>query len=1115
MQTKFLDAILQNAENTKEKYRIKALTPECVYLAMLMDYSNNERFASFDREEMAELNKTLIVSSLPKKEIVESFLENDNGETDQTWNVRFRIWLSMAQRNAVDALNYLASTKWSVIDKDVPDAPQMSDRSRQASTEAVPEESIDEEMTETAKETQDPSGLNMESLAQKCIHLREALLEKIVGQNHAIQKFSEGIYEGELSSAIDSEKKGPKAVFLFAGSPGVGKTFLATEAAQILGLETRKFDMTGYSNDGSAMDLTGADANFKSPSPGDLTGFVHDHPRSILIFDEIEKAHYKVINLFLQILDAGVLYDNKYEKDISFSQTILIFTTNAGKQLYSEAGKRDFSGVPKTVVLNALKKDINPATHEPFFPEALCSRMASGNVILFNRLSASDLMQISARVLMSMQENLLEQTKVDSKFCESMAPTILYSVGGNCDARTITGNSKRFFSSELYELYRLTMTEGESCRKLTSIRWTIDLDRESVPVRQLYEIPGDTCVLFMGTEKDREVICRNNPEINVLTASSIEDARRILHEQEVLFAIVDYLLNAEETNKYLNAEDVFSDGKQFFSEIRAHYPEMPILIWEGDQYRYSREEEVSFLGRGAYGILRASEVLEPRNDQLLTLQLQLHQQKTLDTLAAKHQVLTYETSQTINKTGTEGEIHVYGLHLGTAVEAEEQKAILSADEKPNVHWSDIVVSKDAKKELKYYQEYLKDPKSYFRKGAKAPKGILLYGPPGTGKTSLAKVMATESDVTFLTASADQFFSRWAGEGPQSVHQIFSIARKYAPAILFIDEIDAIGRRRTEEKVSDGSQEILNALLTEMDGFKTSAKKPVLVMAATNLGGDNRNTGALDPALVRRFDRSIRVDLPDMDERKALLRILAKKNPILKISDSMIHSIAERSAGMSPALIEGAVNTAIRDAIQDGELVSDEVLDEAFEKYTFGDERKWNKEELLRTARHEAGHAFISYYHGEEPSYLTIVSRGDHGGYMLHASDEGKSGYTKEELLNRIATALGGRAAELVFYAEGGLTTGASSDLEQASRIAVNMVCRYGMFDTLAVGLAAGNKEQGGLSDTALALVNRILEEQMAAAVDLLTKNREKIDALSDALMTKLHLNKEEIEKILK
>lgn len=216
--------------------------------------------------------------------------------------------------------------------------------------------------------------------------------------------------------------------------------------------------------------------------------------------------------------------------------------------------------------------------------------------------------------------------------------------------------------------------------------------------------------------------------------------------------------------------------------------------------------------------------ISEKDEELIDyLMIQLQQQKALDLLKTKHQLVSFETSQELNEDGTVGEIRVFDLRISTAIEADEQKDIVSAEEKSNLHWEDIIVSQDAKEELQYFQGYLNHTKEFLKKGAKAPKGILLYGPPGTGKTSLAKVMASESDVTFLSVSADQFISKWAGEGPQSVHHIFSVARKYAPAILFIDEIDAIGRRRSGEDSHDVRQEILNALLTEMDGFKNISK----------------------------------------------------------------------------------------------------------------------------------------------------------------------------------------------------------------------------------------------------------------------------------------------------
>ena len=304
-------------------------------------------------------------------------------------------------------------------------------------------------------------------------------------------------------------------------------------------------------------------------------------------------------------------------------------------------------------------------------------------------------------------------------------------------------------------------------------------------------------------------------------------------------------------------------------------------------------------------------------------------------------------------------------------------------------------------------------------------------------------------------------------------------------------------------------------MTEMDGFKTSVKKPVLVMAATNLGGNNGSTGALDPALVRRFDRSICIDLPDRAGRIQLLKMLRNKHQILRISDDMLQNLAERSIGMSPALLEGAVNAAIREAIRSGTEVSDSMMDEAFEKYNHGEEKHWNRADLIKTARHEAGHAVVCNYFGEEPSYLTVAARDNHGGYMMYSAAEGKGVYTKKELLRQIAVSLGGRAAELAYYGEEeGLSTGPSSDLETATAIARKMICNYGMYHEIAAGIVMQNEVSEAVSQSIEQKVNAIIQEQLNLSVAIIKENADKMAQLVDTLMEKTHLNKQEIQEVL-
>lgn len=482
----------------------------------------------------------------------------------------------------------------------------------------------------------------MEQLAAKTVQIREQLMQKVIGQDNIIAEFANGYFEGELSAFTEKNRCRPKAIFLFAGSPGVGKTYLATEAAKALELPVKRFDMSSYADDVSASELTGAGANFKSPKPGALTGFVHDHPSSMLIFDEIEKAHPKVINLFLQVLDAGTLYDNKYEANIAFGETVIIFTTNAGKSLYQDTTKHNYSDVPKKVILDALEKECHPVTGRPVFPQAICSRLATGNVLLFNHLTAHQLSTIAARKLMEQQASLYQEASILSEDAESLATTLLFSLGGHCDARNMTAAAKRFFSAELFELYRLAGTDRKAMAAggIQKIRWQLDIDRAEPIIRQLYHVPEDNTFLFFGSEEARMQAQQMQEKGRMLYASNLDEVKQILQEHELSFAAIDYFHGRSEKTSYLNAGDVHSEGRKCWEVLQQYEPELPVFIWETDNYQYNREEVLSFLGKGAEDILHISfsdrNACEATLDQL---QVQLWQQKALDILAFRHQVL--------------------------------------------------------------------------------------------------------------------------------------------------------------------------------------------------------------------------------------------------------------------------------------------------------------------------------------------------------------------------------------------------------------------------------------------------------------------------------------------
>ena len=369
-------------------------------------------------------------------------------------------------------------------------------------------------------------------------------------------------------------------------------------------------------------------------------------------------------------------------------------------------------------------------------------------------------------------------------------------------------------------------------------------------------------------------------------------------------------------------------------------------------------------------------------------------------------------------------------------------------------------------------------------------------------------------MTFIAAEGGQFLKKYVGEGPEAVHNLFKTARKYAPSILFIDEIDAIGKERGGERsVGD---EVLNALLTEMDGFHVNEEKPVFVLAATNFQVEGHGPRALDGALVRRFDRKLMVELPNRAERGLYLNMRRGDHKAMAITDAKIENLASRTTGMSLAELDAVLSLALRNALRsESGMVTDAILEEALETFQGGKEKKWDPATLERTARHEAGHAYICWCMGEKPSYVTIVARGDHGGYMQHENAEDKGLYTRRELLGKIRTSLAGRAAEIVYYgAEDGITTGASGDLNAATNMAVHMICTYGMDDSMGLAVLYGGDRDRAMADPDVRRrVNEILAEELKAAIAQIEAGRDKMDRMVEVLMQENHLDGDRIAKI--
>ena len=974
----------------------------------------------------------------------------------------------------------------------------------------------------SAKKKAEPAPVGMagvSSLVATTAKIQKFLLDNIFGQDLAVNTFVSGYFQSEMMNMSKISKGKPKATFLFAGPPGVGKTFLAEKAAEALELPFMRFDMSEYADKEANIEFCGSDKVYKNGKAGNVTSFVSDNPKCVLLFDEIEKAHLVVTHLFLQILDAGRLRDNYTDEEVSFENAIIIFTTNVGKNLYNDPTVTNLSALPRKQILTALEKDKQPGTDVPLFPQAICSRFASGNVVMFNHLLANNLYVIANRELSKNIKAFEKTSKMTVELDPKVATAIMLSEGGKADARTVKGRSSSFFYDELYELFRLLGTPkyAGSVEGIETVKINVKLDGSPDTVKKLFVGDDTPAVLVFADAALCESCKAKLPHVKVFSASDLETAKEILFREDISVVLCDVKFGAVKTeDDLLNAEDVKSVGADFLSYVLTTHSIHTYLLQEKDG-DITDEEFLSFAKQGVIGLLTMVSKTRTAFEKSVIEKCDVaYQQGNMIKLARENKLVTYKTSQTISQNRKTATINLFDFRLSLATDSDDAGNILDSVSKPNLHFEDVIGAPDAKRELAYFVEYLKNPMKYMRRGLRAPKGILLYGPPGTGKTMLAKAMAGESDVTFITAEGNQFLKRFVGEGPDAVHALFNTARKYAPSILFIDEIDAIGKNRNANSTVDTS-DVLTAFLTEMDGFNTDTTKPVFVLAATNFTIEQTGSKSLDPALLRRFDRKILVDLPDKDERKKFLELKLKKNPALKISAEQIENTAIRSTGMSLAELDSVIEFALRNAAasESGEI-GDVAFEEAFETYTGGEKKEWSEDTLRRTARHEAGHALLCWLSGDKPSYVTVVARGNHGGYMQHGDNEDKTLYTRAELLSLIRVSLAGRAAEIAYYGdEEGITTGASSDIRHATKVAEQMICDYGMDAEMGIPYMDENALPSEYYTRVHDRIRALLDEELENAVEIITKNKYAIDLMVDELLVKNHLKGNEIDEIFR
>jgi cell division protease FtsH len=1006
----------------------------------------------------------------------------------------------------------------------------------------------------------------LDQLTERLREMRAELLARVFGQDHAVHAFVEGLFNAEVVAGADTERRAPRAVFVFAGPPGVGKTFLAELGASHLKRPFKRFDMSAFSGHQQHEQLVGMGRSFHGAHPGTLTEFVEKNPEAVLLFDEIEKASSRTIYLFLQILDAGTLEDKFYERNVSFRDTIIIFTTNAGRSLYDKPNRIGLQAANaqfhRRTILDALEYEKNPETREPFFPAAICSRLATGYPVLFNHLGVNELIRV-ARTELSRMASLFERQYFKEVSFDDLLPVCLVlREGARVDARTLRSQTETFVKNELFKFCQLFKSDrlDDVFSKIDRIRFRLEGGRSgfNAEVSALFEPPERPKVLIVADAEMASLYEDHIGEVEWRMAESPEDSLEILANEEIDLVLLDIWLGGKTTSGLVTIAGFdhapigarsLDQGIELLRRIRERLPEMPVYLLSlprvqpDGQQRESIDEELLMAcvrAGGARGLLSSKfvdslvggwrEYRDAFAEGLKDTALRLYRERAAGQLGQERKVLTFDTVPFVDPATSEVAIRIRNLRVGRALASADAGEVLEEVERPQVRFDDVIGADGAKEELKFFIDFLRNPRRLAALGLKAPKGVLLHGPPGTGKTMLARAMAGESNVAFIPATGASFVTIWQGSGPQSIRDLFARARRYAPAVVFIDEIDAIGKVRTGTSGAGQAEEnTLNALLTEMDGFTSaSAARPVFVLAATNFSiessgsdGSERQARTLDPALVRRFSRTILVDLPDRAARKLYLTKRFSGRQQSSISASTIEVLAEKSAGMSIANLETVIETATRRALERSVEITDELLIEVFDTVHEGEAKEWAPDLLERTARHEAGHTILYWLSGWWPLEVSIVARADRGGGMRRSEDEfRRENKTREERFADIRVSLAGRAAEMLFYGdEAGLSTGAWGDLESATRNAREMICVYGMhaeFGSIAVPELLRSREAVGspMYSRVCELAGKLLDEQMVRTREVLAGNRRWLECVADALLNKNRLTREELQRML-
>lgn len=1010
----------------------------------------------------------------------------------------------------------------------------------------------------------------LENMIEQTNDIRGHLLRKFPDQTNPVNEFMDGLWTVDLNTLANGSKKRPRGVFLFIGAPCIGKTLLIEEASKemrcpdILKLDMSKFaGMTAYDT------LAGRN--------GILSSFVNaaNGKHAFIAVKNLQYANEDVQKLFLQIASTATMKDS----DVSFENITLVFTVDIEEEdirLYGsmEDDKpnsiafilRSKAGLPSGMLKDRDRNLILYTMCSAGFPAQL---MTASRMIFFNDANVQTLEKICRNSFNVISDQLCGAFDMEIEADDNAIASILYSGPADFDARALNNRAKKFVSEEMKKLFSLYKPQSAvtAIRNIDKIKFVTELKDESDEIKSLFRNQEGSHILFFGADfssAEKKVFAEGLNKFKLHYAEDLDEAEAVLARYDVQAVLMqmdndiplwdeaidgplkedddedlDYRSQkrkAAKEEKEFHEEDAAmprtinmfdfiptgsSDLRNKMKELRriaSANPHVPVYILETGRLFLSQELKNGMMAEGARGFVKKdTSSIAVLVKTLREIGNESYIKSQISNLKKSSKSLKFETVPLFVEDEKTVIIRLKHFELHQVVDTNDKDVDVTASDSIDIRFEDVIGAETAKEELQTFVDYLKNPRRYLAQGTRAPRGVLLYGNPGTGKTMLAKAFAGEAGVAFLSLEGSSVMGKYVGDEQRAIKSLFAKARKYAPSVIFIDEIDVIGRARTggDSTAHRVQEEALTTLLNEMDGVKSDPARPVFVLAATNYNVNDTDDGigAIDPALVRRFDRTIMIDLPNRSDRLRFLKAKTEDENIFDLSRKALAELADRSVGQTLAILDNVLELGKRTAYRKNTVVDETILNDAFEEIIFGEKTQVSEEKMKHIAYHEAGHIIISWRNGSIPKYVTITSRASFGGYTFNDSIPDVA--TRDELLSVIRTSLGGRAAETVAFGDKGITAGIADDLKKANRIAKHIVCEWGMDEDM--GLVFVSPEDASNAFYAEKIhnkISKILNTEMEKAVDIITDYKRVLKALSEALLEQNHLSRYEIEEII-